>query len=166
MLLPHDRRRLAPYDGGGYLLEVDSDCQTNPRPRIELTPMKIFTPLLLVLTALASATPAGTATPAGAPATAPPAAAAAPPGERLGEVSFSVSCSASARAPFSRGVALLHDFWYDEARPQFERIAKADPACAMAHWGIAMSVFHQIWGRPDPDTMKLGRRELQAARAR
>jgi len=122
--------------------------------------MKLFTPLLLALTALAQATPAVPATPAAAAAPT-----AAPAGERLGEVSFSVSCSASVRAPFSRGVALLHDFWYDEAQPQFERIAKADPACAMAHWGIAMSVFHQIWGRPDPDAMKLGRRELQAARA-
>src|SRR5579863_3434143 len=129
--------------------------------------MKIFTPLLLALTALPLASPAamaatgataGIATPAAAPT-------AAPAGEKLGEVSFSVSCSASVRAPFSRGVALLHDFWYDEARPQFERIAKADPACAMAHWGIAMSVFHQIWGRPDPEAMKLGRAELQAARA-
>jgi hypothetical protein len=43
----------------------------------------------------------------------------------------------------------LHDFCYEEARPQFERILKADPACAMAHWGIALSVFHQIWDQPD-----------------
>ena len=113
--------------------------------------MKILTPLLIALTALAQAAPA-----------APPAA--APAGERLGEVSFSVSCSPSVRAPFSRGVALLHDFWYDEARPQFERIAKADPACAMAHWGIALSRFHQIWERPDEHTMARGRAEMQAAR--
>jgi tetratricopeptide (TPR) repeat protein len=126
--------------------------------------MRIFKPILLALTALALAAPATPATPAAAPA-APTTPTAAPPGERLGEVSFSVSCAASARAPFSRGVALLHDFWYDEARPQFERIAQADPACAMAHWGIAMSVFHQIWGRPDPGAMKLGRTELRAARA-
>src|SRR5579863_262225 len=126
--------------------------------------MKIFTPLLLALTALPLASPAATGATAGI-ATPAPAPTAAPAGEKLGEVSFSVSCSASVRAPFSRGVALLHDFWYDEARPQFERIAQADPACAMAHWGIAMSVFHQIWGRPDPDAMKLGRAELQAARA-
>lgn len=96
----------------------------------------------------------------------PLAAHAAPPaGERLGEVSFAVSCAPSVRAPFNRGVALLHDFWYDEARPQFERIAKADPACAMAHWGIAMSLFHQIWERPDEHTMARGRAEMQAARA-
>ena len=47
--------------------------------------------------------------------------------ERLGTASFSVSCSPASRVPFSRGVALLHDFWYEEARRQFEQIAKADP---------------------------------------
>src|SRR5208283_2551642 len=69
--------------------------------------------------------------------------------ERLGTVSFTVSCSAQVRAPFNRGVALLHDFWYYEAQRQFEQIAQSEPACAMTHWGIAMSVYHQIWNRPD-----------------
>ena len=59
--------------------------------------------------------------------------------ERLGTVSFSVSCATAVQAPFNRGVALLHDFWYEEAKRQFEEIAKADPGCAMAHWGVAMS---------------------------
>src|SRR5580698_1328344 len=85
------------------------------------------------------------------------------PGERLGKVSFAVSCFPSVRAPFSRGVALLHDFWYEEAQRQFEQIAKTDPTCAMAHWGIAMSVFHQIWDRPDDQAVALGWKELQAA---
>jgi hypothetical protein len=66
--------------------------------------------------------------------------------ERLGTVIFSVSCAASTQAAFDRGVALVHDFWYDEAQKQFERIVQADPGCAMAHWGLAMSSFHQIWG--------------------
>src|ERR1700761_833952 len=39
--------------------------------------------------------------------------------ERLGTVSFPVSCAAESQAPFNRGVALLHDFWYEEARAQF-----------------------------------------------
>ena len=95
----------------------------------------------------------------------PPGAAQAFPGERLGKVSFSVSCSPPVRAQFSRGVALLHDFWYEEARPQFEKIAQADPDCAMAHWGIAMSLFHQIWDRPDAATAAQGWREMQAAQA-
>jgi tetratricopeptide (TPR) repeat protein len=86
-------------------------------------------------------------------------------GEQLGKVSFAVSCSPSVRTPFNRGVALLHDFWYDEAQPQFERIAKRDPDCAMAHWGIAMSLFHQIWDRPDEQAVARGWTEMQAARA-
>lgn len=85
--------------------------------------------------------------------------------EQLGTVSFSVSCSPAVSGDFNRGVALLHDFWYEEARPQFERILKADPACAMAHWGIAMSGFHQIWDRPDAAGMSEGWREMQAAQS-
>ena len=69
------------------------------------------------------------------------------------------------RAPFNRAVALLHDFWYDEAQRQFEAIAKADPECAIAHWGTAMSIFHQIWDRPDEGTMAHGRAEMQKAAA-
>jgi len=85
--------------------------------------------------------------------------------ERLGTVSFSVSCAPAVGARFTRGIALLHDFWYQEARRQFEEIAKADPNCAMAHWGVAMSLFHQIWDRPDDATVALGFREMQAAQA-
>jgi tetratricopeptide (TPR) repeat protein len=84
--------------------------------------------------------------------------------ERLGTVSFPVSCAPAVQARFTRGVALLHDFWYQEAQRQFEEIAKADPGCAMAHWGIAMSLFHQIWDRPDAATVAHGWREMQAAR--
>jgi tetratricopeptide (TPR) repeat protein len=87
----------------------------------------------------------------------------APAGERLGTVTFPVSCAVSSQKPFDRGVALLHDFWYEEARAQFERIEKSDPACAMAHWGVAMSAFHEIWDRPDPAAMKLGWAEMQKA---
>jgi tetratricopeptide (TPR) repeat protein len=85
--------------------------------------------------------------------------------EHLGTVSFAVSCAPAVRAPFVRGVALLHDFWYQEAQRQFEEIAKADPNCAMAHWGIAMSIFHQIWDRPSEATVAHGWREMQAAQA-
>lgn len=89
----------------------------------------------------------------------------APAGEHLGVVSFPVSCSPQVQAAFNRGVALLHDFWYEEAKPQFERILKADPSCAMAHWGVAMSGFHQIWDQPNKGAMDTGWRELQAAQA-
>ena len=35
----------------------------------------------------------------------------------------------------------------------------------MAHWGIAMSLFHQIWERPNEQTVAHGWTEMQAARA-
>jgi tetratricopeptide (TPR) repeat protein len=91
--------------------------------------------------------------------------AAGQPAERLGTVSFEVSCASAEQVSFNRGVALLHDFWYQEARRQFEEIAKADPSCAMAHWGVAMSLFHQIWDRPDEATVARGWRDMQAAQA-
>jgi tetratricopeptide (TPR) repeat protein len=87
------------------------------------------------------------------------------PAEQLGTVSFAVSCAPQEQAAVNRGVALLHDFWYVEAQPQFEQIAKDDPECAMAHWGIAMSVFHQIWDHPDRKDMDLGWAEIQKAQA-
>jgi tetratricopeptide (TPR) repeat protein len=86
--------------------------------------------------------------------------------ERLGTVSFAVTCAPAVHSSFVRGVALLHDFWYQEAQHQFEEIAKADPNCAMAHWGVAMSLYHQIWDRPDAATVAKGSQEMQAAQAR
>jgi tetratricopeptide (TPR) repeat protein len=114
--------------------------------------MKITTLILIALAAAAAPAPAAQAD--------------TPAGEQLGKVSFSHSCSRSVRAPFNRGVALLHDFWYEEAQRQFEQIVKTDPDCAMAHWGIAMSVFHQIWDRPDEHAAALGWKEMQAAQSR
>ncbi|HEX4749493.1 MAG TPA: hypothetical protein VH302_08130 [Bryobacteraceae bacterium] len=83
--------------------------------------------------------------------------------EHLGTVAFANSCAASQQMAFDRGVALLHDFWYEEAERQFQQIAVADPGCAMAHWGVAMSLFHQIWNRPGQDSMKRGWAEIEKA---
>ncbi|HET6932344.1 MAG TPA: hypothetical protein VFI45_18595 [Candidatus Acidoferrum sp.] len=69
-------------------------------------------------------------------------------GEQLGTVSFPVSCSQATQAPFERGMALLYSFEYETAIHQFQEIQKKDPACAMAYWGEAMSLYHQLWDRP------------------
>ncbi len=84
---------------------------------------------------------------------------------QLGTVHFPTSCAESVQQGFERGVALLHDFWYGEARKQFQQVAAEDPHCAIAHWGIAMSYWHQLWNRPDQATLKRGRAEVQRARA-
>ncbi len=85
--------------------------------------------------------------------------------EKLGSVSFPTSCSTASQPKIQRGIALLHSFGYVEAQMQFEAIAKADPACAMAHWGIAMTQFQELWGRPEPPALKLGADEMAKARA-
>src|SRR5579875_3765801 len=91
--------------------------------------------------------------------------AAVDPQERLGTMSFPVSCAAASQAAFNRGVALLHDFWYEEARAQYTRLTASDPGCAMAHWGLAMSGFHEIWGRPNAAGMQKGWAEMQKAQS-
>jgi tetratricopeptide (TPR) repeat protein len=85
--------------------------------------------------------------------------------KQLGTVNFPVSCAAREQKPFTRGVALLHSFWYDVAQKEFEQIAKDDPQCAMAHWGIGMSLWHQLWNKPDAATVKQGQAEVAKAEA-
>jgi tetratricopeptide (TPR) repeat protein len=82
---------------------------------------------------------------------------------QLGTVRFPVSCTAAVQKPFQRGVALLHSFWYEEAEKEFLQIAKDDPNCAMAHWGVAMSLWHQLWNEPDARVIKRGLAESQKA---
>ena len=83
--------------------------------------------------------------------------------EQLGKVSFPISCASGSQAAFERGVALLHSFGYEEAEEQFTEITKSDPACAMAHWGVAMSLFHEIWERPEDAVLKRGHEEIEKA---
>jgi hypothetical protein len=83
--------------------------------------------------------------------------------QQVGSVHFPVSCSASVQKPFERGIALLHSFWYEEAEKEFEQIAKDDPGCAMAHWGVAMSLWHQLWNRPDAAYLQRGEGEVKKA---
>ena len=82
---------------------------------------------------------------------------------QLGTVHFSISCAAAVQQPFARGVALLHSFWYDEAEKEFLDIAKDDPHCAIAHWGVAMSLWHQIWNQPDAKVVARGLSQVKAA---
>ena len=85
--------------------------------------------------------------------------------EQLGTVHFPVSCAVSVQKPFERGVALLHSFWYEEAEKQFAQVATDDPGCTMAHWGVAMSLWHQLWDHPNAATIKRGVAELKKARS-
>lgn len=85
--------------------------------------------------------------------------------ETLGAVNFPVSCSHSVQADFTRGMALLYSFEYEESQLAFEKIAAADPQCAMAYWGQAMSLYHQLWDRPSNANLQRGAELLSKARS-
>jgi tetratricopeptide (TPR) repeat protein len=61
--------------------------------------------------------------------------------EEVGAVTFPVSCSAEAQARMNRAVAMLHSFWFPEARQTFESVVQADSGCGIAYWGVAMTHF-------------------------
>jgi hypothetical protein len=84
--------------------------------------------------------------------------------EKLGKVSFPISCAPAVQDQFDRGVALLHSFAYAPAEDAFRRVAELDPQCAMAHWGAAMTYFHQLWEPPIlPATISLAQKEILRA---
>jgi tetratricopeptide (TPR) repeat protein len=87
-------------------------------------------------------------------------------GHALGKVEFPVSCSERAQPLFNRALALLHHMTYPQAREEFQQLANSEPGCAMAHWGIAMTLFQPLWPtRPSPAELACGLREVQQAAA-
>ncbi len=88
-----------------------------------------------------------------------------PAPEKLGKVSFPISCIRAVQEQFNRGVALLHSFAYTAAQQAFQRVSEVDPQCAMAHWGMAMTYFQQLWEPPlPPATISIAQKEIQYAR--
>lgn len=75
---------------------------------------------------------------------------------KSGTIHFTVTCRQEVKADFEAAVALLHSFFYEEARRRFLNIAQRDPSCAMAWWGVAMSWYHPLWAPPTPDDLKQG----------
>ena len=58
---------------------------------------------------------------------------------QFGKVNFPTSCSAAVQPQFERAVAMLHSFFFPEHIKAFQAVIKADPGCAMAYWGLAIS---------------------------
>ena len=76
--------------------------------------------------------------------------------EHFGSVHFPISCSQDAQRQFDRAVAILHSFFYPETVKAFSAIAQAEPSCAMAYWGVAISQ------RPNPLVPPFSHEALQA----
>ena len=86
--------------------------------------------------------------------------------EKLGNVHFPVSCSADAQRQFDRALAMLHSFWYPQGLEAFTSITTAEPDCAMAYWGIAMSArANPLVSSPDTAALDRGRQAVDKAKA-
>jgi len=83
--------------------------------------------------------------------------------EQLGHVDFPNSCKAEAQPALLKGVALLHSFQYRESESAFKAATDLDGNCAIAHWGAAMALYHQLWDFPGRRTLKEGLESVEAA---
>jgi len=85
--------------------------------------------------------------------------------QRFGTVRFETSCNEVAQRRFDRGMRYQHSFWYSSSREIFQEALKADPACAIAYWGIALSFLHNPHSPPPAPNLPLGLAALQNAKA-
>jgi hypothetical protein len=86
-------------------------------------------------------------------------------GQRLGAVHFATSCNETAQRRFDRGMRYQHSFWYRQSKEIFEDVLKADPECAIAYWGIALSLLLNPHVPPPKDNLALGLATLEKAKS-
>ena len=84
--------------------------------------------------------------------------------QQLGAVHFPTSCNETAQRRFDRAMRYQHSFWYSESRGIFEEVIQADPECAIAYWGIALSYLDNPHLPPPPVNLPLGRLQLRKPR--
>jgi len=86
--------------------------------------------------------------------------------EKLGKVHFAMSCTPAVQQQFDRAVAMLHSFWVSPAAKAFAEVAKSDPNCAMAYWGIAINRrANPLAGAPDAAALKDGWEAVEKAKS-
>jgi Tfp pilus assembly protein PilF len=85
--------------------------------------------------------------------------------EQFGKVQFSTSCNEVAQRRFDRAMRYQHSFWYRPAREIFEEALKADPDCAIAHWGIALSLLLNPHFPAPKENLAQGLAALEKAKA-
>lgn len=87
--------------------------------------------------------------------------------DKLGTVQFPTSCSKESQPMLEKGLALLHHMTYVKARETFEAVVKKEPDCAMAYWGVAMSMIHPLWSDPpNNDSFAKGLAMLELANSK
>jgi tetratricopeptide (TPR) repeat protein len=76
--------------------------------------------------------------------------------QRFGTVHFVTSCNETAQRRFDRGMRYQHSFWYQQSKEIFEDAIKADRECAIAYWGIALSLLYNPHSPPPASSLPVG----------
>src|SRR5206468_8803092 len=76
--------------------------------------------------------------------------------QQLGSVHFATSCNEVAQRRFDRAMRYQHSFWYRPAKELFEEALAADPECAIAYWGIALTLLFNPHVPPPAQNLALG----------
>lgn len=83
-----------------------------------------------------------------------------------GRVNFPVSCSPQAQERFNQALAMLHSFHFPATGQAFAALAEAEPDCAMAWWGVAISQRLNPLVPPfPPAALRRGWEAMERARA-
>jgi Tfp pilus assembly protein PilF len=85
--------------------------------------------------------------------------------ENLGKVHFETSCNTDAQQHFDQAMLYQHSFWYRASQKSFEDVLKADPECAIAYWGIALSLLYNPHVAPPAKNLAEGAAALEKGKA-
>ena len=85
--------------------------------------------------------------------------------QKLGTVHFATSCNETAQRRFDRAMRYQHSFWYAESKEIYQDALKADPDCAIAYWGIALSLLSNPHGAIPTPNLPLGLAAIDKAKA-
>ncbi|WP_424631305.1 tetratricopeptide repeat protein [Bradyrhizobium sp. SYSU BS000235] len=85
--------------------------------------------------------------------------------QKLGTVHFATSCNETAQRRFDRAMRYQHSFWYSASSEIYQETLKADPECAIAYWGIALSLLSNPHIAVPAPNLPLGLAAIEKAQA-
>lgn len=85
--------------------------------------------------------------------------------QKLGKVHFATSCNETAQRRFDRAMRYQHSFWYAASKDIYDETAKADPECAIAYWGVALSLLNNPHIAVPAPNLPLGLAAIEKAKA-
>src|ERR1700761_7810750 len=85
--------------------------------------------------------------------------------QKFGKVHFATTCNEVAQRRFDRAMRYQHSFWYAESKEIYEEAIKADGECAIAYWGIALSLLNNPHSAIPAPNLPLGLAAIEKARA-